>query len=258
MHLRAAGLALLFLVTLTGATGDGLPPEAYQRIRALIEAGAGYSQPGATLPITGGGLSGEIRLRTTRSRQTGEPCGACLDPCRSFTFFVSSPAGDGSYRGDTCLQGAGRWQVVRVQADSWTPKTVIAEAPPSAPDPVPTQVGRTEPSRQPARQAIAVAPSPPSPSPRSVTRPAGSADPLVVEGLQRLRYLPAGEPSEAAMAAALQSFARDYRLTYSSASAPSLWRAPVAAALARTASGSCPASAKGAFVMCGRMAKTAG
>jgi hypothetical protein len=206
MQIEWRNIAAIAMASLLVAavSRDQLSRRTYAQVRRMIEIYAPSAPPGESIPLVAPGINGELRLRSQMSHSNpGEDCGACEDPCRSFTFFVTDANGSGSFYGDVCRDvDSGRWSVSHTGMESWTPALPAA---------------REKPRRVVVQQIIRVVPSSPPPAPAAPVPQAPAKPPIdpelsrtILNNLVSLRYLRADKTSDSdEVKAAEAAFAAD-------------------------------------------------
>ncbi len=120
---------------------SNIPQAYYTEIERYIEQRANTIPLGSTqLDSVDGGSRylGELTMRRGYSAASGPgvDCGACTDPCRSFSLALTVGGGNGRFTGEVCLTSSG-WRVRNIAQQTWV-RQVAPEAPP--PPPVQTRV----------------------------------------------------------------------------------------------------------------------
>jgi len=118
-----------------------IPQTYYSEIERYIEGRAGAVPLASTqLDTVSGGerYFGELTMRRGYSANAGPgiDCGACTDPCRSFSLALTLGGGNGRFTGEVCLTSSG-WRVRNISQQTWV-RQVVPQAP--APPPEQTQV----------------------------------------------------------------------------------------------------------------------
>ncbi len=122
----AATLVAVLIIAGSIARAATAPSEIarqYPAIERMIEQHAASVTMSATQTneITGPGFGGELTVREAYSASgggPGVPCGACVDPCRSFSLAITIVGGNGRFVGDACLSSSG-WRVRNISQRSW-------------------------------------------------------------------------------------------------------------------------------------------
>lgn len=201
MRRRLTALALVICVAAAVSNaGAGPAPaniqEYYSEVERFIEGRANAIPLGATQiePLSGGGrYSGEVTMRRAypASMGPGVECGACTDPCRSFSLAITVVGGNGRFTGDVCLS-SGLWRVRNISQQTWISQPQTAPPPPA-------------PSQQPPQSSTIVY--------RDTEFPEASAT-IILNNLTRLGYLPSPDASLSVITAQLDVFRNDHAVQF--------------------------------------------